>query len=535
MRFNYDVINNGRDSVTKGALIVASFGILSRFLGLLRDRLLASTWGANEILDAYYAAFKIPDFIFNSLVLGALASALIPIFIQYRENKGTAQAYELVNKILNLLIVVLLGAAVMAAIASPWLVKIIAPGFSLYTLTLTSQLTRVMLLAVVIFGASNVLSSVLQAQQRLTAFALAPVLYNVGIIAGLILFVPMFGPYGLAWGVVLGSLLHLLVQLPAMRKINWRWQPLFSFKDTGVRQVLALLGPRTLGLVASQINQIITVGFVSSLAVGSLAAFSLALNLHSFSINVFGVSLAIAVFPLLSQAFSTSQPSDFIHHFSLNLRRILFYVMPLSVLFLVLRAQLVRVVLGSGAFDWSDTIATAQVLGFLALAIVSDSLLPLVARAFYALKDTKTPVIAALVSITVNFALLFILRPFALSGVGIAYVCSSVIYLVILIAILGQRLGNLGSSWIIAGIWQMVLGSLVAGSAAYGTLYLVAPQVDMNTFIGIFTQGLLAGLAGVVSYLVISLAFNLAEIHFVRRWLASAWQSLSNKHKPSLS
>jgi len=192
-------------------------------------------------------------------------------------------------------------------------------------------------------------------------------------------------------------------------------------------------------------------------------------------------------------------------------------------------------VLGSGAFDWSDTIATAQVLGFLALAIVSDSLLPLVARAFYALKDTKTPVIAALVSITVNFALLFILRPFALSGVGIAYVCSSVINLVILIAILGQRLGNLGSSWIIAGIWQMVLGSLVAGSAAYGTLYLVAPQVDMNTFIGIFTQGLLAGLAGVVSYLVISLAFNLAEIHFVRRWLASAWQSLSNKHKPSLS
>lgn len=520
---------NHKDMVTKGALIVAFFSVVSRLLGVLRDRLLASTFGAGSILDSYYAAFKIPDFIFNTFVLGALASALIPVFIQYREREGLGRSFDLSNKVLNLLTLILSGGAVVGVIIAPWLMKIIAPGFDAVSLVLAVKLTRLMLIAVVIFGASNVLSSVLQAQQRLVSFSLAPVLYNVGIIFGIFIMVPQWGAYGLAAGVVLGSILHLLVQLPAVWRLGWRPKLIWEFKDSGLREVIKLILPRTFGLAAAQINQIITASFVSTLAVGSLAAFSLALNLHSFPINVFGVSLAVAVFPLLSQAHSTSQHQDFVRYFSQNIRRILFYALPLSVLFLVLRAQLVRVVLGSGAFDWQDTIRTAQALGFLALAIVSDSILPLVARSFYALKDTRTPLLAGLVSILVNLIMLMSLRDFGLAGVGIAYVCASVINLFILLAILGHRLGNLEAEWIIKGLWRMSLGALTAAASAWGVLYLVAPHVNMNTFFGIFSQGLAAGLAGALSYLIVSVALGLSEIDFIRRWLLSAWQTIKTK------
>ena len=527
MFFSGDTIRQVESTVTRGALIVAIFSVLSRLAGVLRDRLLASTFGAGTTLDAYYAAFKIPDFIFNTFVLGAMAAALIPIFVHYRERQGLASSYELSNKVLNLLIVILVVGASLAALWAPGLVKLIVPGFDLSALALTVKLTRIMLVAVVIFGASNVVGSVLQAQQRLIAFALAPVLYNVGIIAGIYFFVPWLGAVGLGCGVVLGSLFHWAAQTAAAWKIGWRWQIIFSWQDAGLRQVLKLLIPRTLGLIASQINQVVTVAFVSTLTVGSLAAFSLALNLHSFPINVFGVSLAVAVFPLLSQAVSASNHDYLVHYFSRNVRRILFYVLPLSVLFLVLRAQLVRVILGSGAFDWGDTIQTARVLGFLSLAIAADSVLPLVARTFYALKDTKTPVAAALVSIAINVLLLITLRSFGLAGVGIAYVCSSIVNLTLLVAILGNRLGNLGASWIIAGVWRMMIGSLAAAAATYGTLYLVAPHVNMNTFVGVFTQGFSAGLVGVVSYVVVSVALNLPEVQFARRWLRGALKLLT--------
>lgn len=520
-------LNNRYQSVSQGALIVAFFSIASRLVGLLRDRLLASTFGADSVLDSYYAAFKIPDFIFNTFVLGALTAAFIPVFIQYRHTEGQLRAYQLTNKVLNLLLIILALSVLVGWLTAPLLVKLIAPGFDLVSLNLTIKLTRVMLGAVIIFGAANVLGGVLQAEQRLLAFAAAPILYNLGIILGLLLFVPYVGAMGLAGGVILGSVLHLGIQWMAVWRLGWRWRPLLSLKDVGVKEVLKLLGPRTLGLAASQINQVVTVSFISHLSVGSLAAFSLALNLHSFPINVFGVSLAVAVFPLLSQANSVNNYQDFISYFSRNLRRVLFYVLPLSVLFLVLRAQLVRVVLGSGVFDWSDTIRTAQAVGFLSLAAVSDSLLPLVARSFYALKDTVTPLIASLVSLAINFLLLWLLQPYGLAGVGLAYVSASVVNLFILLAILGARLGSLDSSLILDGLWRMSIGSLVAAAAAYGTLHLAAAWVNMNTFWGIFLQGALAGMIGCLSYLIMSVTFKLPEVSFIKQWLRSVYQLLT--------
>ncbi|MFZ5391163.1 MAG: murein biosynthesis integral membrane protein MurJ, partial [Patescibacteria group bacterium] len=402
------------------------------------------------------------------------------------------------------------------------ILPIIAPGFSPDTLALAVKLTRPMLLAIAVFGASNLMGSVLQAERRFTAYALAPVLYNLGLIIGIVLLVPLIGLQGLAWGVVLGSVLHLLVQLPAVLKIGWVWQWSLNLTDKYVRQVFKLLLPRTLGLAATSLNDIITAAFISHLAAGSLAAFALAVNLHSFPINVFGVSLAIAVFPLFSQAFSTSRHDDFRQQFILSARRILFYILPAAVLLLVLRAQIVRVILGSGSFDWTDTIRTAQMLGFLALALVSDSLIPLLARAFYALPDTKTPVIASLLSLVVNLILLITLKPLGLTGIGLAYVAASLTNLTLLLWLLGRRLGSLGSSSIIAGLKPMLSAAFLAGSVAYLVLQLMAPLVDMRTFMGIFSQGLAAGLSGLIVYVTLVYIWQLEETVFLKQiWLSS--------------
>lgn len=519
-------------SLTGAAIVVAFFSVASRALGLVRDRLLAATFGAGGVLDAYYAAFKLPDFIFNTFVLGALAAAFIPVFVRYRSQQGSEAAWRLGAVVMNVLVVFLILCAVGAFALAPWFMPVLAPGFDAAGLALATQLTRYMLVAVVVFGASHVIGSILQAERRFVAFALAPVLYNLGIILGLFVFVPRHGAVGLAYGVVLGSCLHLLVQLPALLRTGFRWRPTWGFKHAGLKEVMKLLAPRTLGLVASQINQIVTVSFVSRLAVGSLAAFTLASNLQSFPINVFGVSLAVAAFPIFSQALSNNNAGAFIQHFNDSLRRILFYVIPLAVLFLVLRAQLVRVVLGSGAFDWSDTIQTAQVLGFLALAIVADSVIPLVARAFYALHDTRTPMLAGLASIALNLTLLMSLRSFGLAGVGLAYVSSSVLNLVILLSVLGGRLSQLQADDVLKGLRPMVVASLVAGAAAYGTLRLVAPLVDMDTFVGIFVQGASAGLLGVVSYFALALVMRLPEVEFLKRWLRAAWAIASRPWSP---
>lgn len=508
--------------LTSGAVIIALFSVLSNIIGAFRDRTLAGHFGAGKVLDAYYAAFKIPDFIFTIFVLGALASAFIPVYLQVKSRQGEADAWRLAHAMFNLLVLGMLACAIVGIVLAGRIMPIIAPGFDAERITLAVNLTRVMLMAIVFFGASNLLGSVLQAHQRFVAFSVAPILYNLGIIAGLFFLVPHWGPLGLAWGVVLGSVLHLLTQIPSALKLGWRWR--WAWRGPGVRQVLRLMGPRTLGLAASSLEQLITAGFLSALSVGSVAAFTLAANLQSFPISVFGVSLAVAAFPIFSQAISANDRPAFIGHFKDSVRRILFYVVPLAILFLVLRAHIVRVILGSGSFDWNDTIRTAQVLGFLSLAMVSDSLVPLMARAFYALSDTRTPAVTALCTVAINVALLLMLRPYGLPGIGFAYVISRTFSLVTLVLLLAKRFGDLGAAYIIRGARLMLLAGLAGGAVAYGTLRLLAPLVDMHTFLGIFIQGVGAGVVGSLSYLVLAMLWGLPEVAFVKSWLQGAWR-----------
>ena len=292
------------NTVAGGALIIAFFSFLSKLLGLFRERLIAHNFGASELSDIYYASFRLPDLIFNTLVLGALTSAFIPVF-QKVWSKNKKEGLILANSVLNFFILLIGFLIIIAFIFTPQIVPFLFPGFNEWQLGQSIILTRVMLLSVIFFVASNIIGGVLNSWKKFFSFSLAACFYNIGIIIGIVYFYPLFGLIGLAYGVLIGAILHLLIQLPEVFKNNYRYSFVLKF-NSSFKRILKLMIPRTIGLAASQINLVVITMIASTLAVGSIAIFNLANNLQSLPVSLFAVSLAVAVFPTFTQAINNN-------------------------------------------------------------------------------------------------------------------------------------------------------------------------------------------------------------------------------------
>lgn len=501
-------------TITGGAIIIAAFSLLSRVLGLVRDRLLFSLFGAGDVLDTYYAAFRLPDLIFNTLILGALSAAFVPVFLEYW-HKDKNEAWRIANTVLNSTMAALFLFGIAAFYLAPEIVQIIAPGFSLEKRLATADLTRIMLLGILFLGLSNVASSILNAFKRFTSFAIAPVAYNLGIIIGIIILVPIFGIQGLAWGVVLGSFLHFFIQLPSIAKLGFRYRAIFDWRNKGVLRIERLMLPRTFSLAISQINQMINTIIGSTLPIGSVAIFNAANNLQNVPIGIFAIPLSLAYFPVFSEAWVKQDIPKLINSFSEAFRRILFIAIPTSVFMILLRAHIVRLVLGSGQFDWEATILTARTLSFFVLSLFAQCLIPLIARVFYSLQDTRTPVVIGVISLFIDIALSFPLsRAMGISGLGLSFTISGLVNLILLWIWLRRRLGNLDDRHIMRSALIIFLLSILAGWTLYGMLYLVAPMVDTSTAIGLFIQAGIAGLVGLTVYLGLAKLVGLEEINF---------------------
>lgn len=508
-------INN---TVTGGAFIIAFFSFLSKLLALFRERLIAHNFGASELSDIYYSAFRLPDLIFNTLVLGALTSAFIPVF-QKVWFKNKKDGLILANSVLNFFLLFIGALIILAYIFAPQLMPLITPGFADWQLVEVVSLTRIMLLAIIFFVASNVIGGILNSWKRFFSFSLAASFYNIGIIVGIVYFYPLWGLGGLAWGVLLGAILHLLVQLPEVCKNGWHYQAYIKF-DKNLKRILKLMIPRTLGLAAGQINLVVITMIASTLTAGSIAVFNLANNLQSLPISLFAISLAIAVFPTFTQAANENNKQMFATNFSVSLRRILFLLIPISIFIVVLRAQLVRVILGSGAFNWEDTIHTANTLGVFALSIFAQGLIPLLARSFYAYEDTKTPMAISILAIIINIVLAWLLANiWGVEGLALAFSIASVINMLLLYIILNLKIKDIDNNAIFNSLLKISANSIIAGFVVYGVLQILAPWVDMHSFWGIFLQGLGAGLLGLLSYVILSIVFKLPEVDIVRRML----------------
>ncbi len=505
-------------TVAGGAVIVATFSVVSRILGLVRDRMLAANFGAADVTDAYYAAFRVPDFVFQTLVLGALSSALVPAFIKLR-SRSEDDGWRLASGVLTVLAVAMGCLATLGIIFAPQLVAAVAPGFTGEQLQLTVGMTRVIMLGVVLHAGSNVASGVLQGMRRFVAFSASPVLYNLGLIVGIVALVPALGPIGLAWGVVLGALGHLSLTVTAAVRAGWRPRWYWAWRDADVREVWKLMLPRTFGLAANQMSLVVTTAVASSLAAGSLTQLTWADNLQNVPTNVFGLPLAVATFPVLAQASAANADGDFASILRQNLRRILFLVVPVAAMLVTLRAHVVRLVLGSGSFDWSDTYYTAQLMGILTVALVGNSAIGLLARAFYAKHDTKTPVAWAVAGVAVTVVGSLALAPtLGVEGIAIATAAGVALQAVGLALALQRRLPYFDRS-LVRSTLAIVFNAVAAALAARLVLELGQPLLALRTAWGVLGQGAAAGAVGLAVYLGLSLLTDSQDTALVRAFL----------------
>ncbi|MFZ2975881.1 MAG: murein biosynthesis integral membrane protein MurJ [Candidatus Moraniibacteriota bacterium] len=501
-------------SVVSAAFLITIAGLASRLMGLFRDRLLASTFGAGDTLDIYYAAFRIPDLIYNLLILGALSAAFIPVFTGLVSNEKEKEAWGLASGIMNLAMGFIILLSVLLCIFSEELMEIITPGFSPEKMETVVLFTRIMFLSPLFLGISGIFGGILTSFKRFFIYSLAPIFYNAGIIFGILVFVKFWGPIGLAWGVVLGAFLHMLTQYPAARQLGFKhsWSFMIHLSNKEVRKVFRLMIPRTLGIAVNQINLFVITIFASLLASGSLAIFSFAQNLQAVPLGIIGVSFAIAVFPNLSAMHSKNDKENFAKTFSETFRQILFFIIPMSVFILLLRAQIVRVVLGAGKFDWEDTVLTFQCLGIFSLSLFAQCLVPLLARAFYAMHNTKTPFYVAIATETVNIlAVVMLIGKYEILSLAMAFSLSAIAQMFLLLFFLRAKYDNLDDKKIITSIGKIALATFFSGAVIQGSKYLVAMVISLDTFLGIFSQLFIASILGALVFLLVCHLVKLEE------------------------
>lgn len=492
------------EQVTTAAFIVAAASLISRVVGVFRDRILASTFGAGNVLDAYYAAFKIPDFLYNLVILGALSAAFIPVFTEYLEIKGKEEAWRLAEKILSIVGATMIAASAILYFAMPSLMPVIAPGFTGEKLDLAIRLSRIMLVSTSFLALSAVMGGILQATRRFVAFSLAPVLYNLGIVAGAIFLVPWLGPIGLGWGVALGAFLHFFAQSTVVLSMGLKRLPRPSFDHEGVRRILKLMAPRTMGLAVSQVNLTIILAMASLLAVGSVAVLNLAMNLQAVPIGIFGVSFAVAAFPSLSRAAGAHNKDEFREVIGSTTRKVVFFVLPASIGLLILRAQVVRLLLGDGAFDWNDTIRTADALGIFALSAVAQAITPLLFRGFYALQDTWT---ALWISVGIEAAniigALLLMRQYGILGLATAFTISAWLGLGLLWWRLRVRQGRMGTKKVWSSFFKILIASFVMAGAMIPVRNLIGTIYPLRTVLQVLLQTGAASIVGLTAFYIV--------------------------------
>lgn len=475
--------------MSAAALIVGAAGLASRVVGVLRDRLLAGTYGASSNLDAYYAAFRLPDFLYTLFIFGALTAGFIPVFAEYLERRGKAEAYALAEEVFAVVGAAMAVVCVGLAVGASWLVPAITPGFTGEKLATTIQLTRIMALSPFLLGLSAVMGGILQTMRKFVAFALAPVLYNLGIIFGITVLSPRLGMAGVAWGVVVGAGLHFLAQASVVRGLGCCRIRRPSVSSEGVQRILKLMLPRAAGLAVSQVNLVIVLAFASSLENGSISVLNLANNLQGFPLGLIGISFAIAAFPELARAFGARDDRTFTQVFASAARKMMFFLIPATALFLLLRAQIVRLVFGMGAFDWDDTIRTADVLALLAISLPAQAMVPLFTRAFYAIQETWLPVKIGIVSELVNLALILLLRDrFGVAGLAIAFSAAAVVQVIGLAFFLRQRRGPMEQRAFWVSVGKTTAASFAFLAAAYPVRQWLGTVYPLHTFLQVAAQ-----------------------------------------------
>jgi putative peptidoglycan lipid II flippase len=501
--------------LVRASVIIMLAYIASRVLGLVRELVISYQFGTSRELDAYQAAFRIPDLIFQIVAAGAMGAAFIPVFTSYLARQDDDEAWRMASTVINATFIVMTAAALLAAIFADQLVPLVAPGFDPDARALTANLMRIMLIQAVVVGMSGLVTAVLQSYRDFLLPALAPVAYNLSIIAGGLFLAPRaeFGVYGLAIGVAVGGALHLLIQLPALRRPGVRYRPQLDLRHSGARQVGALMLPRIAGLGALQINFLATTILASRLVEGSIAALNYAFQLLMLPWGVFANAISTAVFPTLSQDAALDRRDELTRVLSLALRTILYLTVPAGVGLFVLREPLIRLLFERGQFTAASTAMTAQALMFYAPALFAIATTEIVTRGFYALKDTRTPVLVGVATVTLNIILSLILsRSMGHGGLALAYSLANIVETVILLTVIRGRLGGLDGQRLAMSVLRIVVAAAIMGEGLALGVYAAGDLLVSASLLVRFILVSILMVAGAAIYLSLTVWLGSEEI-----------------------
>lgn len=537
-----DILFRRQASITSAAAIIITLSLASRVLGFIRYRVLIGTFGdQNPDLAAFFAAFKIPDTIFQILVLGALATAFIPVISGYLAKREESEAAKVFSAVVNYsLIITALFTGLVFIFANEIAANFLVPGFKNDpgTITLVANITRLLTLAQFFLIASNFVTGMLNSYHRFLIPALAPVIYNLGIISGAVFLSGSFGIYGPVFGVIIGALGHLLIQLPLLSHLHVKYSFNLNFRLPGVREVLRLMGPRAFGLTIGQIDSFADTALASLISSASattnIIVFTAAFTLQSLPAGVFGYALGVAALPTLAKEFAQENLDNFKATLIASLHQILYLVIPAVVVLVVLRIPIVRIAYGAPGLSWESTKLIAFTVAAFAIGIIGQSAIQLLARGFYALHDTKTPVKISIFTVLVN----------VVASVSFTYFFNNVIWLgvsasiagtldaLLLLYFLSRRVGGLDWGQVLISPAKMILAGLLAGvalytplkvldSASYGQLWLQGSvvhtffgplAVDTSHTAGLVLVTLISAVLGLVVYFLMTYLLGIEEI-----------------------
>lgn len=518
----------------QAAYVLALFALASQILAIVRDRLLANQFGAGLELDLYYAAFRIPDLLFVLFASVLSVYVLLPFVTRARTFSETEGA-RVLSQVYSIFLVGYTFIALVIFIISPYIMAWLYPGFSVESLETVTTLTRILLLQPFLLGLSSLCGVVTQLQHRFVIYALSPLLYNIGIIFGATVLFAYFGLPGIAAGVILGAFFHLLIQWPLVHNSSLTFSFTRSIDRKLFREIASVAFPRALTLSLSQIQILFLFSIASSMTIGSLSILQFAFNLQSVPLAIIGMSYSVAAFPTLTELLAQKKTAEFNTYVMTALRHIIFWSVPIVALVIVLRAQIVRVLLGSGSFDWVDTRLTAAALGLFVISLTAQALALLIVRAFYAGGYTKLPLILTAFGTVIGSGFAYMLYRFIQVSPDVAVMFSQlfrlegVVGVEVLMLPLGYTLGVLIQVFLmltflartfdfkLRELYEHLLQSLIAGTVggfvAYATLMFVVEGVNQDRFVGIFLQGITAGVLGVIAVVTTYRLLGSTELH----------------------
>ncbi len=488
--------------------------LASAILGLIRTRLLISFFYADPaVVDVFWAAFRLPDMIFQIIIVGALSSAFIPVFSRYLKNQEESNL--IASSMINAVMLIMMGLTVIVIIFAYPLSRLIAGGFNETQLQLMANLTRIMAGAQLFFGFSSFLTGVIQSHKRFLVPALSPVLYNLGIIIGILVFGKTLGIYGAAIGVVIGACLHLLAQLPLASKLGFRYRLTWDGNHGAVKEMSRLMLPRVLTLSLVQIEATVILTFSSWLTVGTVTIISIAQQLANLPVRLIGIPIGQASLPFFTKVTSKNDLLTLATMVNNTILEMLYLALPASVIVLILRIPLVRLAYGADSFPWAETVLTGKLVAILAVSIAARSLTHVLVRVFYSLHNTTTPFFTNLISTIINIGLsyyfLFVLKS-GVIGMAFAITLASIIETIILTYLL-YSLANFATTHLLFPILKMLAITLVTSIALWAPLRILDTLIfDTTRTIPLILLTLTVSIIGMVVYISLSYLFDIKEL-----------------------